>query len=186
MYRIQWIIFGIVIVCSVILVAITLFNDTGYFDIKKILKNYIRVFEKNKWNLYVICILLFFISAGMACIKPINYELMNTITLIISILCGAFLAFIPVVIGLDNKTGSKEKEFENVKKATIDILMFELLISLFAIFVCLIYTFVTDDAFNIVSIGFSTIIYYIVFMVMINILIVLKRISLMIKFIMKK
>lgn len=182
----QWVIFGIILICSIILAAIILFDDDGYFDTKRILKSYFKVFERDNKRICVIYALLLFIAFGMAYIKPVESELMNTITLIISVLCGAFLAFIPVVMGLENKSGLKETQFKKIKKETVDILMFELLVSLLTLFICLVYTFVADKyEASAVSIGFSLIIDYMVFVVIVNILVALKRIGLMITFITK-
>lgn len=185
------IIAAIAVLISIIIIgAFMLFDSKGYFDIRKIFRKYVDIFNKNKCKVVFIYIVLLTLSIGIGIIGIVNEDLIETITLIISILCGAFLAFIPIVMGLQAKgvTSLKRDLYTKACSETNSVLMFELLISIIELFFCFVYMFIYPKiridirVYSIALSFFSSIIYYLVFVILLNVLFILKRIRILISF----
>ena len=82
----------------------------------------------------------------------------------------------------------KEDVYKNTCKETNSVLIFELLISIIELFFCFVYMFLypkinlDDKTYTVVLITFSSVIYYLMFIILLNILFILKRIRTLISF----
>lgn len=185
------IIAALVVLISIIIIGIFMLIDSkGYFDIRKIVGQYMDIFNRSKFKIIFIYIILLILSIGIGIIEVINDDLIDTITLIISILCGTFLAIIPIVMDLQSKgiTSLKRDIYISACSETNSVLMFELLISIVELFFCFVYMFlypkinIDDNVYEVTMRFFSSVIYYLVFIILLNILFVLKCIRILISF----
>lgn len=150
----------------------------------KIINNHISIFinEKDRKILivpfftYMIVPLL--IAFGVNRIKIIDEDMINIITVILSILTSMLFTLLVMVIDMKSKMdlratndGNQMNITKKLIKETYYSVMFEILISVVLLILSFIYLF-TQVANNIISI----IIYYLVFLLVFNLLIVLKRI----------
>ena len=180
----------LVLISIVIIGAFMLFDSKGYFDIRKIFEQYIDIFNRSKFKIIFLYVILLILSIGIGIIEIINDALIDNITLIISILCGAFLAFIPFVMDLQVKgvRSLKREIYIKACEETNCVLIFELLISVIELFFCFIYMFLypkinlNDTIYQITMSILSSCIYYLVFIILLNILLVLKRVRILINF----
>ena len=116
-------------------------------------------------------------------IKIIDKDLIDTITLIVSVLTTAFFGFVPILEGLKLKTENAKKE----KNDTNSLLMFEILLNTVILILCFVYMFILpEDLYSITCEKelifriLSFIIYYFVFILLIHVLMILKRVRLLI------
>ena len=176
--------------CIVIFGCFLICDKDGYFDAKKIIVNYSNIFSKSKLKVRMIYAVLLILSVSIGIVETINSDLIESVTLIVSVLSGVFLAFLPVVMDLKNKDikSIKEDVYKNTCKETNSVLIFELLISIIELFFCFVYMFLypkinlDDKTYTVVLITFSSVIYYLMFIILLNILFILKRIRTLISF----
>jgi hypothetical protein len=175
----------LVLVALVILLKQTILKKGNFFDVDQILEKYIGIFKNKsaKMFMFKIYILLIIISGGITYIKIIDKDLIDTITLIVSVLTTAFFGFVPILEGLKLKTENAKKE----KNDTNSLLMFEILLNTVILILCFVYMFILpEDLYSITCEKelifriLSFIIYYFVFILLIHVLMILKRVRLLI------
>lgn len=180
----------VAMLCIVIFGCFLICDKEGYFNAKKIVVSYANIFSDSKRKVRIIYAVLLILSVSIGIVETINNDLIESVTLIVSVLSGAFLAFLPVVMDLKNKDIESNREviYENTCKETISVLIFELLISIIELFFCFVYMFLypkinlDDKTYMVVLIVFSSVIYYLMFIILLNILFILKRIRILISF----
>lgn len=180
----------VALICIIIFGCFLIFDKDGYFDAKKIFYNYLKIFNNSKFKIGTVYFVLLILSISIGIIEIISGTLIDSITLIVSILSGAFLAFLPVVMDLKNKdvNSIKEAEYKQVCESTNNVLIFELLIGVVELFFCFVYMFLypkvnlTDKGYMVILSVFSSVIYYLIFVILLNILLILKRIRILISF----
>lgn len=174
----------IFIVALILLITHILFSKGNFFDVNIVVKEYVNIFKTKsaKKFMFVIFLLITVLSASIAYIKVMDKNLIDSVTLIISVLTAAFLGFIPIVATIQKKSEVVVK----IKKETNSLLMFQILLSTIILVLCFAYMFIMPE--NIDSIVnekicffkvFSFIIYDMVFTLLIHVLILLKRIGLL-------
>lgn len=166
----------------------------GFFDIRNIFEKYYKIFPDKK-TLLKVRIPVFILCIVIAYLKVINKDIVNSVTLIISILFSAFLGFIPIVSNLRQKQvidRSKDK-FYKACDETNNILFYEIVLSVACLFMCFLYMFIGNSTVwaeyhvnCIFQAIIAIIIYYLSFVILINIIIVLRRLTILIPFINKK
>ena len=93
----------VAMLCIVIFGCFLICDKDGYFDAKKIIVNYSNIFSKSKLKVRMIYAVLLILSVSIGIVETINSDLIESVTLIVSVLSGVFLAFLPVVMDLKNK-----------------------------------------------------------------------------------
>lgn len=175
----------LVLVALVILLKQIILKKGNFFDVDQILEKYIGIFKNKsaKMFMFKIYILLSIISGGITYIKIIDKDLIDTITLIVSVLTTAFFGFVPILEGLKLKTENAKNE----KNDTNSLLMFEILLNTVILILCFVYMFILpEDLYSITCEKemifriLSFIIYYFVFILLIHVLMILKRVRLLI------
>lgn len=175
----------ILVVAVIVLLLYIILTKGNFFQINKIVKNYVELFDGKRQKRFILItyILITVISVSISCIKVIDNNLIDGITIILSILTAAFLGFIPVVIGID----AESQQIKITKLEVNNLLIFEILMSTINLMFCFVYMFIIPDELNTISSLnqlllniLSFIIYDLSFILLINVLILLKRIGLLI------
>lgn len=184
-------IISIILFCfsGVVLLCYFLRKNNNFIDIRGTIKNYISIF-KNKYNKYLKGQLFFFfglpctLAIATAIIKPMDDNFLNLILLIITIFISMFFAMLSIIISF------KDKQTENKKliKETCDGLIFENFICVIIILISLIYNLFPKAIINFLPDycidGLTSIadfaIYYLLYCLLLNLFIVLKRIRILI------
>ena len=111
----------VAMLCIVIFGCFLICDKDGYFDAKKIIVNYSNIFSKSKLKVRMIYAVLLILSVSIGIVETINSDLIESVTLIVSVLSGVFLAFLPVVMDLKNKDikSIKEDVYKNTCKEMI-------------------------------------------------------------------
>ena len=182
-----------IIIGCVLYLCCVLGKKDGFFDIREIFNKYHKIF-RDKSILWKVRIPVFILCIVITYLKIINKDIVNSVTLIISILFSAFLGFIPIVSNLREKQviGRLKNKFYQVCDETNNILFYEIILSVACLFMCFLYMFIGDSTVwieyhvNGIFQAISAIIYYLSFFILINILIVLRRVATLISFINEK
>lgn len=196
-------IISIILFCfsGIFLLLYSIRKNNNFINVRKTLANHVAIFKNNKWLKGQ---LLFFF--GLPCtlaiattiIKPIDDSFLNLILLIITIFISMFFAMLSIIISFkDRENQTKNEKLKDSKeqvqnkkliKQTCDSLIFENFICVIIILISLIYNLFPKAVFNFLPdycIGYlisiaNFIIYYLLYCLLLNLFIVLKRIRILI------
>ena len=174
----------IILIVSIVIILIGKIGaKLDYLSIKEIIINHIKCFKTNdnsRWlwlpilNYNLVPILLG-ISATL--FKEINTEIINIITVIMSILTAMLFTTLTMVIDMKAKINSNNSyyrtEYEISKKAIIETyytVMYEIVISIIILIACLLCIYIEKFYFV-----FSLIIYSLSFLPLFNLFMIIKR-----------
>lgn len=156
----------------------------NYLSIGDIVKNHINCFRNSNTNKIMIipvvnyCVVPFLLGFSAAIIKNIDSSIVNIITIIVSILTSMLFTLLTMVIDMKSKINDNPDYFrteaELSKRSLIETyytVMFEILISVILLVLCLFNVF--TNKFGFVQ---SFLIYGITFLLIINLMMIIKRI----------
>lgn len=185
---IVWLIIAIIYLISKLGLGIS------YLSVYDIIKNHIDCFRSTTTHKIMIvpiidyCIMPFVLGASAVIIKELDESIINIVTIIVSILTAMFFTLLSVIIEMKAKIKENpdyyRTEAEISKKSLIETyytVMFEILISIFLLVLCLLFTF--TQKFGIIQ---SFLVYSLTFLLIINLLMIIKRIFRVIDTDMKK
>lgn len=175
--------YTIVVICVLIILISKFIFKIEYMNCNKIINNHIEIFKNSKNKFLIVPfftynILPFLIALGVNNIKVIDADMINIITVIISILTSMLFTLLVMLIDMKGKIDYKESKDGNqlnvIKKTikeTYHTVMFEILISISLLILSFIYLFIQK-----ISCIVSIVIYYLIFLLVFNLFIVLKRV----------
>ena len=173
----------IIAIILIVVFGTFLLLTSNYFDCRKIVINYLKLFKihDGKFNiiLFLVCNVLPIALGLTGSFKmPISGNIMNNVIVIITILVSVFLALIGVVIDIGGKIRSLETDATDmgrlmeIVKQTRDILMFEFLLSIILLLIAFCsYLKLINTAIS------SVLIYSLTIAIFLNLFIMLKEIS---------
>ena len=181
----------------VVIVLILLISKFGiglsYISVSEIVKNHLNCFRNKKDKILIIpvfdyLIVPFFMGAATTLIKEVNNNTINVITVIISILTAMLFTMLTMVIDMKAKIKKDPEYFSTEaqisKKALLETyytIMFEILVSVILLILCFFNCFTNE--YGKVQ---SFFIYSLTYMIIINLLMIIKRIFRVIDTNMKK
>ena len=182
---VMWIFIAIIVIISKFCIGL------NYISVLDIISNHLNCFRNQKGKLLIApvidyLVLPFFMGAATAGMKSINDASINIITVIVSILTAMLFTMLTMVIDMNGKIKENpdyySKEAEISKKAlseTYYTIMFEILVSIVLLLLCF---------FNCFSKKYvqSFFIYSLTYLLVINLLMIIKRIFRVIDIDMKK
>ena len=155
-----------------------------YLSFKDIIKNHFKCFKRERDNKYRILPILNYtvvpilLGCSAAMHKKINNDILDNITIVISILTAMLFTLLSTVIEMKAKIkGDKEyynSEYEISKKAIIETyytIMYEILVSVIILIACFFCTYTATH-----NVCVSGIIYALSFIMVSNLFMVIKRI----------
>lgn len=155
-----------------------------YLSFKDIIKNHFECFKRERDNKYRILPILNYtivpilLGCSAAMYKNINSDILDNITIVISILTAMLFTLLSTVIEMKAKIkGDKSyysSEYEISKKAIIEtyyVIMYEILVSIILLIACFFCTYTA-----MYNVWFSSIIYGLSFIMVSNLFMVIKRI----------
>lgn len=186
------------IIVWIVVALIYLLGKVGlginYLSVSEIIKNHINCFRSSTTHkIMAIPIIEYFfipfvLGGSAAIIKDLDETIINIVTIIVSILTAMFFTLLSVVIEMKAKIKENPNyyrtEAEISKRSLVETyytIMFEILISIFLLILCLFFSF--TKKFGIVQ---SFFIYSLTFLLIINLLMIIKRIFRVIDTDMKK
>lgn len=155
----------------------------NYISVKDIIINHLNCFKSKKGKFLIVPLISYFgipllLASAVTNIKLIDDTTINIITIIVSIITAMLFSLLTVVIDMRSKLkGNKDyysSEAEISKKSLIETyytIMFEILVSVILLVLCLFNVF--TQKFNEIQ---SFIIYFLTFILIVNLLMIIKRI----------
>ncbi len=156
-----------------------------YLSVYSIIKNHFNCFRgEEDGKIKLLPVLNYFIvpmllGASAAYVKEIDKDVIDIITVIVSILTAMFFTLLTIVIDMKSKIRANPKYYSTEakisKRALVETyyaIMFEVLVSVVLLILCFLNIFT-----NIFSFIQSFLIYGLLFLLVVNLLMIIKRIS---------
>ena len=160
------------ILAIVILLIAALQKNNNFFNIRDILKKHFDIFGDNILAIITFFVVPLLLAIGIAKEKIVTKEILDIVSLIITIFLSFFFALMGVLTAND-----KEEKKKTVVNETFNTVVFECTLSIILLLIIFIMIFCGSYEWNIYTFMMSLIIYYLFFTITINIFIIIKRIS---------
>lgn len=166
----------------VLFIIITFVFKIDYMDIGRIVKNYFSNFKRTDGKTPIMITLLYFIMPlimAWCCvnIKIIDGNIISNITVMLSIITAVLFTLLPMLLDIgykmEDKLNENKSKLRLVKKLiseTVDSIMFEGLLSVILLIISFMLSF--PGMKNKII---SCVVYYLLFIFLLNLMIVLKR-----------
>lgn len=160
-----------------ILLFSLLFKYSNFLDIRAIVVQHLNIFKGNLIQLVGIFIAPIFISIGLIQIKCIDKDIIGNLNIILSLLISMFLSFLSILCSFNRKV--ENANYKQLLKETYNTTIFEIILCLLLLFISFIVLFIGDFEETIKLKITSGVIYYLTMIMILNILVVIKRIKIL-------
>ena len=155
----------------------------SFCSIKDIVLNHIACFRNRKGKLLIVPVIYYFgvpalLAIGAVLFKNVNKDIINVITIIVSIITAMLFTLLSTIIEMKAKINQNPSYYSmeaiSSKRALIETyhtVMFEILVSVLILILCLLN--IVINKYGIIQ---SFCIYFLTFVLFLNLLIILKRI----------
>ena len=167
-------------IAIVILFFYCIRKNNNYINVKNILNKHCDIFRSKSTNrLLKGQIIVFFgvpmlLSVATVLINPIDDDFLDLILLIVTILISMFFAMLSIIIAISDNEKTKNKK---LIKQTCDNINFENLVCILLLIICLIYNISPDLDISLIYFVIDIVIYYLLYCLLLNMFVVIKRIS---------
>lgn len=158
-----------------ILLFSLLFKYSNFLDIRTIIVQHLKIFKGNRIQLVGVFIAPIFISIGLIQIKCIDKDIIANLNIILSLLISMFLSILSILCSFDRKVDNVN--YKRLLKETYNTTIFEIILCLMLLFVSFVVLFIGDFKETIQLKITSGAIYYLTMIMILNILVVIKRIK---------
>lgn len=175
---------------ALILIFYIFFSKWPFVNVREIIQNYWRLFDSSPIHRFIFFVIPCLIGIGLALLFPINYEIVETVCTAVSILLGLLFAALGALMGIYETTKSSPTNLTQ-KKVFNETMSAVLYVSVLAV-ATLSLSFFSIIASNSLNLFKSYIpilrfiggvsIYSFLFSILLNCLIVFKRVSRLIYF----
>ncbi len=158
-----------------ILVASFFIKSSNFVDIRFIFKRHFTIFSKNRLQLFSIYIIPIVFSVTIGKNTIVSKEILDNLNIILSILISMFFAVLSILCSVD--IGIKKEKYSQLVRETFESTIFEIIVCLLLLFVSFVVLFIGNYKVSVMLQIVSSIIYYLAFIVILNILVIIKRIQ---------
>ncbi len=162
------------ILALIILLVYVFKAGTNYLNIGKIFKDYISIFSDAKKHLWIFWGVPVLLSGALVQVTVLTSELAEHLTVFLSILISAFFAMLSILISKDASRQTL-KLYEQVLKETASTVLLEIVLCMVSLVISLSIIFFDNSMKQWIQIIISLFEYYLLFAMIINMLILIKR-----------
>ncbi|EOU1922302.1 hypothetical protein DMN26_01275 [Clostridium perfringens] len=164
------------IVSALLLIINSIQKNNNFFDVRDVIKSQYNLFKGNKFQVIIFFIVPFLLSLGVVQIKYINKDIINNINIVLSIFISMFFAMLSILGGMSK---SNKEQYNILLKETFNTIIFECILCIIILIVSFIRLFLDSYEHTISLMGISIFIYYLIFVVVLNIFLVIKRLKIL-------
>ena len=158
----------------IIVISYVCRGGTNFLNISKVFKDYFDVFRDAKSHVMIFWGVPVLLSAATTQVVMIDRSLAETLIIFLSILISAFFAMLSI---LTDKQTNKESStlYTSVLKETSSTVLFEIVLCIIALLISLCIIFLETVCPQIIILFLCSVDYYLVFVMIFNVLILVKR-----------
>lgn len=171
------------ILISVVLIFISIFRkNRSFFNMSKIVKDYFAIFNNNKWAYIVFYGYPLILAIGIALIYSAEKLFYDNLSIILSIILSMLFSVLSIITSFNYGEGfscSTRKRVMTVVKETSAAIIFSVLLCVVLLLYSMVMLIVTEINFESVIVLkiLSGIAYYVSAVLLLNLLLVIKRIG---------
>lgn len=169
-------IFSIILfaISAILLLIYLLRTGNNVIDIRNIISQHFDIIKIDIFTLLVFTFVPITISIGCMLVKTIDEKVLDTINIALPIYIGLQFSVIGIICSLN--TGNAD--YEKIKEQTFNEILYESILSIITLIISIVLTCVDITTFSIVwSYVVTFCVYYLLFNVILNTLIVFKRLK---------
>ena len=149
-------------------------KNNNFFDVKKIIKGHIKIFNGAIFPMVTFFLVPALLSFGITLIKVVSSDILNCISLIVTIFLSFLFAVMGIIVSAKNNSSDEKKKLID---ETVNTILFESVDSICLLVFVFTVIFVDSYENNVYMFLASFFIYYLFFVLILNSLIVIKRVS---------
>lgn len=150
-------------------------KNSNFLDIHQIFIQHFQVFKGNPLQLFSLFLVPAFLAVGIVEFKCVDKDILSNLNIILSILIAMFFSMLSILCSFDKE--KKNDKYPQLLKETFNTTVFEVIICLVLLLVSFTALFVGSFDKSIPLEIVSGVIYYLAIVLILNILIVIKRIK---------
>lgn len=162
------------ILALIILLVYVFKAGTNYLNIGKIFKDYISIFSDAKKHLWIFWGVPVLLSGALVQVTVLTSGLAENLCVFLSILVSAFFAMLSILVSKD-ATKQVSKLYEQVLKETASTVLLEIVLCMVSLVISLSIIFLGASMTQWVQVVISLFEYYLLFAMLLNMLILIKR-----------
>lgn len=171
----------IILISGFIILFIGIFiKYNNFLNINSIITEHLSELWKNKIQFVSIFFAPILISYSLAVNRTIDESLLSSLNVILSILTAMFFSILGVLCTIKEKT--QDNEYKILIEQTFNSTVFEILLCLLLLLISFTVLFVNIFERNIFIVVSSGIIYYLTIIMIVNILMIIKRMKILFEF----
>lgn len=148
-------------------------KNNNFFDVRKVFVDQLQIFKDAKGQVFVFYGVPILLALGVANYKLIDNDVVGNIVIVLSIIISMLFAMLSVLTCFNKD----DRHYKQVLKETFNTVIFESVLCIFALMAAFAVLFVGDIETIWVKYCISFTIYYLIFTILLNIFIVIKRIK---------
>ena len=171
-----WSLFLLVLPIAILAIYFTKKNN-NFFDIRNIFRQHISIFNGNMVQLFVFFAIPLMLATGVTRIRLVDEKIISNLNIILSIFISMFFAMLSILcsISINNDKISEKKKL--LFNETINSILFECVISVSLLIISFAIFILDSYDFSRLLCAISLLVYYLLFVIILNIFIIIKRLS---------
>lgn len=158
--------------------AIILFSNfarknNNFFDVRKVFVDQLKTFSDARGQIFVFYGIPVLLALGVSNYKLIDKDIVGNIVVVLSIIISMLFAMLSVLTSFNKD----DKHYKEVLKETFNTVIFEAILCIAALIVSFSVLFIGSIETGWINYSISFVIYYLIFAILLNIFIVIKRIK---------
>lgn len=163
-------------IIGVILLVCCLFcRSSNFLDVKSIVCEHLGIIKQNHVQMIGIYIIPIVFAITICRKECVNKDILDNLNIILSILISMFFAVLSILCSINSKNNNEK--YQLLLKETFTSTVFEIIICLWLLFLSFTILFIGNYQENIMQRFLSFLIYYSTMIVILNILMIIKRIK---------
>lgn len=165
----------VLFILAIMILLVYIFKaGTNYLKIRKIFKDYVSIFSDAKKHLLIFWGVPVLLSGALVQVTVLTNELAAHLTVFLSILISAFFAMLSILVSKDTSKPTLEL-YKQVLKETASTVLLEIVLCMVSLVISLAIVFFANIFGTWTTIIISLFDYYLVFVMILNMLILIKR-----------
>ena len=163
-------------IAVVILIAYMLHSGTNFLNIGRVFSDYKKVFSdapKHVWLFWGIPVLL---TLSLIQVALVTGTIAESILVFLSILIAAFFSILAILVSQQGFSDTTQ-QYREILKETSTIVLVEIVLCVFALITTLSATILDDKIPELLQYILSGVDYYLIFVMLLNLLITIKRVK---------
>lgn len=174
----------IISICMIVILVALLQKNGNFLDIREVFRNHHAILLKNPLQFTAIMVCPAIIATNVAINQPLTENIVNNLNVVLSILISMFFAVLSILVSFNYKKADsdqpltpQQKNYNYLLKQTYNTVIYESTLCVILMVISFITLFIDDFSSSAPLTIASIIVYYLSLIIVLNILMVIKRIK---------